>query len=288
MGINIVKKGDPLTDPVLDPSWTVADDGYGLWTGRCVQYLDQSMGQTYAFTQRGQDFPVSQFDFLKCHKFELKQKLGEMFSLEAEYVGISTGDDTLPNISGSGGLTSEHLTTHPNFFVQQTGYTAPICGVGSGTATAPQFAVSEITGGANGEITLYEGFSGAMFYSPKGGQFAGFLDPEFRLFYGRTHYLAKETAFSGVVYTKAIATVTSVRGNLGCTSGTRAWGSINLLPEWFTGSFVNDGRNQFLLSQVNFDDFAVGSAGNPLIWKISYEIRFNPEGYATTVYKSAT
>lgn len=287
MGINIVKKGNDLTTPQVDPSWSVTENGYGLWTGRCLFHLDQSMGQTYAFTQRGQAFPISQFDFLRCHKFELKQKLGEIFALEAEYVGIAGGGDTLPNITGSGGLTTEHLTTHPNFFVQQSGFTAPICGVGSGTATAPVFAASTIKGGANQDVTLYEGFSGAMFYSPNGGQFAGFLDPEFRLFYGRTHYLARETAFAGEIYTDTTATVDAVRNALSCTSSTRTFAGVNLLPEYFSGSFAIDGRNQLLLSQVNFDDFAVSTGGTPFIYKITYEIRFNPEGYPTTVHKSA-
>jgi len=90
-----------------------------------------------------------------------------------------------------------------------------------------------------------------------------------------------------VIYTSSSANVTTLRNAVGKTSSTNAFGGITLLPSYVGTSFTISGRNQLLLSQVNFEDYAVTAGGTAYVFKINYEIRYNREGYVSPVYSAA-
>jgi len=269
-----IENGNTLTSPLLQPGYTLNYDGYGLLTLKaryaCNEFdgiSDVQIGDAFS------GFAVT----LRCQKVSHTFDKNGISFADAEYVGLESGlSVTRPNITGSTGLTSEHITTHPEFFTASTGI-----------AGAKPFTASSIQG-PNG-TTLYKGLNGSHFQDPEGGKFVGFLDPTYPLYYGKSHYLAPVTSFSGVIYTTSSANVATLRNAVGKTSGTNAFGGITLLPSYVGTTFTTSGRNQLLLSQVNFEDYALTASGGstPFMHKINYEVRFNRDGYVSPVYASA-
>jgi hypothetical protein len=165
----------------------------------------------------------------------------------------------------SRGLTSEHISTHSNFFTATTGIAGPTPYVAS-TVVPNEFA----------------GLNGSHFERATGGKFLGFKDPASPLYYGKTNDLAPQTSFSGHFYTTSSTAPKEFVARVGKTSGTGAFYSLDLLPSYMGTAFVTatGSRNQLLLAQTNFEDF--GS-----LYKVNYEIRYNRDGYVAAVYPTA-
>lgn len=261
----IVKKGNALSTGQVQPGWSVQADGYGLWTGRATFKVDKASGWT---VNRGDAFPISDYNgVLFAQKVTRQGESLQVDIINVDYVGLSTPGSTfltLPNVTGSNGLTSEHISTHPKFFTATTGIAGP-----------KPYSASTI---APGEFV---GLNGAHFEAADGGKFLGFKDTTKPLFYGKTNYLAPITSFSGVIYTNTASRVTSLRGALGKTSGTNSFASVQLLPDYLGSTYTKDSRHQLLLSQVNFEDYGKD------LYKVTYEIRFFADGYAPEVYAPA-
>jgi hypothetical protein len=281
----IVSVGDPLTAKFVQPNGVYQTDGYALLTGKTTYIVDRSIGGTAVVG--GQVHP--QYSNMFVHKFTLTRGALALDTIDADYVGVDTaaagGDITRPNVTASHGLTSDHITTHPNFFGPSTGFTTAIAGTGT------TFAASTIN-------TDYKvgGVFGAHFKgtSTNAGGFVGFLDSSSaakQYYYGKTHYLSPTTSFSGCVYTTNVGKVTTLRDNVGKTSGTNSFGTgCKLLPDHigttWTATVKGSARDTIMLSQVSFEDYCVQPDGTPKVFKINYEIRFNREGYPAEVYKS--
>jgi hypothetical protein len=278
----IVKFGNDLTGKFVQPGGSFTNDGYGLMTARATYIVDKSVGGTAVFTvQVHPDYT----DFF-VHKFNLSRGALEFDTIDAEYVGIDSavGSITNPNVTASHGLTSEHITTHPNFFGPATGFTTAIAGDGT-TFTTSTINVEERVGGVFGAH-----FKGT---ATNAGGFVGFKDSSTaskQYYYGKTHYLSPITSFSGVIYTKNLGDVTTIKNAVGKTSADNNFGGIKLLPDHigttWTATVKGTVRNTILLSQASFEDYCVLSGGTPKIVKINYEIRFNREGYPAEVYAS--
>lgn len=278
----IVKLGNPLTEKFLQPGSVYDNDGYGLMTAKATYIVDQTIGGTAVAT--GQVHPVYS-DFL-CHKFSFTRNSLQQDVISADYVGIqqAVGTTTRPNVTASHGLTSEHITTHPNFFGPSSGFTTAIAGNGT-TFTASTINDQYKVGGVFGAH-----FKGT---ATNAGGFVGFLDSSTaskQYYYGKNQYLAPSTSFSGCIYTKDVAVVTALRDSVGKTSGTNLFAGTKLIPDHlgvtWTASVKGETRNTIMLSQVSFEDYCVIQAtGVPQIFKINYEIRFNREGYPAEVYQ---
>jgi len=276
-----VDQGNNLVSPINQPGAKASSDGYGLLTVTATFKVDQS----YDFDVlggRGVACPIAQYAQCDAHKYSVTFDALGIATLTVDYVGIdlnvNSGLRTNPQVSGSQGLTSENITTHPNFFELATGFSgSPIAGVGTspGTKADPNF---EAIAGTN--PTEYGGNNGSTFESPKGRKFLGFKKAEFNDFYGKTNYLAPQTSFSGFFYTSQSSHVTGLIERVGKTSGTRSFNSIDLLPSYMGSTFTISGKNQLLLAQVSTEDF--GS-----LFKVNYEIRFNRDGYVASVYANA-
>lgn len=279
----IVKLGNPLTAKFLQAGSTYETDGYGLLTAKGIYQLDQSVGGTAIVG--GQVHPV--YSDLFVHKFTLTRNSLEIDQVDADYVGImsSVGNTTRPNVTASHGLTSEHITTHPNFFGPAAGFSTAIAGNGT-TFSASTINPDYKTGGVFGAH-----FKGT---ATNAGGFVGFLDSSTatkQYFYGKNQYLAPTTSFSGHVYTNSTGVVTGLRNAVGKTSTSNVFAGTKLLPDHvgvsWTASVKGALRPTLMLSQVSFEDFCVTPSGNPLIFKVNYELRFNREGYPEEVYQSA-
>ena len=281
----LVSVGDPLTSKFVQPGGVYQTDGYGLLTGKATYIVDRTVGGTAVVG--GQVHP--QFSAMFVHKFSLSRGALSLDNLDADYVGVDTvaagGDMTRPNVTASHGLTSEHITTHPNFFGPTAPFTTAIAGSGTTFTDSPIKATYKV-GGVFGAH-----FTGT---ATNAGGFVGFLDSTTatkQYFYGKTHYLSPTTSFSGCVYTTNAAKVALLRDNVGKTSGTSSFGAgCKLLPDHVGSTWVvsvkGTNRNMIMLSQVSFEDYCVQPDGVPKIFKINYEIRFNREGYPAEVYLS--
>lgn len=278
----IVKKGNALTAKFLQPGSTYETDGYGLLTAKGIYQLDQSVAGTAIVG--GQVHP--QYSDLFVHKFTLTRRTLEIDEVTADYVGVMTsvGDTTRPNVTASHGLTSEHITTHPNFFGPSTGFTTAIAGNGT-TFTASTINPDYKVGGVYGAH-----FKGT---TTNAGGFVGFLDSstaDKQYYYGKNQYLAPTTSFSGCVYTTNVSVVTNLRAAVGKTSTTNSFSSTKLLPDHLGTSWTNTVkgavRPTIMLSQVSFEDYCVQPSGTPKIFKVNYEIRYNREGYPGEVYSA--
>ena len=279
-----IEQGDTLSSPLLQPGGKLQGDGYGLLTATCVWKADESAA-IGSVINRGSTCPIGAgLGTLTAHKYSISYDSLGIATMTVDYVGIDSsfysGVRTEPQITGSQGLTSENITAHPNFFVSGTGFTGdPIAGVGAspGTIDTPNYASA-----GNNE---YTGNNGATFEKQTGGKFLGFKQAKYKTLYGKTNYLAPQTSFSGHFYTSDTTNVTGMRDRVGKTRGTNQFNGIKLVPDYVGTTFIyTDGsvtRNQLLLAQVSFEDY-----GN--LYKVTYEVRYNREGYEPTVYAEAT
>ena len=276
----IVNTGDTLVAPILQSGWTVVSDGFGLTTSVSV-YKGDTTTDVAAFLVKGTAHPDASYSYLKIDKWRISWDALDIVTITVDYVGIAPsvngGLFTNPNTSGANGLTSEPLTSHPNFFVADAAYAGVIAGAGPYTAdTLGPLVQSKTT--PKGEPTLsFTGSQGACFESEDGGRFIGFVDPIYPSFYGKTNYLATTTTYSGVIYMTEEASVLSILEYLNKASATTAWGSFDLLPDWApVGTVANIGHVN-LLSQVNVEMFGA-------LYKVNYEIRYSKTGWDDYVY----
>ena len=262
-----IDTGDNLAAVILQPGAKFQEDGYGLTTGTCTFKAAKtaSVGSTI---NRGSACPIAAYSYCKAHKFSVTFDALGIAVYVVDYVGMNpTGYPTYTNrqVGISRGLTSEHISTHENFFTASTGIAGPT-----------PFGISGISTGQ------FAGLNGAHFSNANGGKFLGFQDPDSPLYYGKSNYLAPQTSFSGFFYTSTSATPKGLVERVGKTSGTGTFNSIDLLPSYMGSSFVTatGSRNQLLLAQVNVEDFG-------LLYKVNYEIRYNRDGYVAAVYPAA-
>ena len=275
-----VDQGNNLTTVLQQPGAKFQEDGYGLATGSIVfkAAITASVGDTI---NRGSACPQGAYNNCKAHKYSVSFESLGIATYTVDYVGISPGVNggvsTNPQITGSQGLTSENITTHPNFFEVYTagGFSGTaIAGVGTGSLATPAYPL--VAGSSPAE---YAGNNGATFEAAIGRKFLGFKKPEFKDFYGKSNYLAPQCSLSGVFYTSSSPLVVNLRNAVGKTSGTGSFASKDLVPSYMGTAFTVSGKNQLLLAQVSFEDFG-------LLYKVQYELRFNREGYVASVYAS--
>ena len=275
-----IDKGNALSTAMLQPGAKFGSDGYGLVTGTAI--FKEDVNGSSAFLARGEAFPGPGFTFCKVHKATTSIDALGINTYTVDYVGIGSGGvsstQTKPQISGSQGLTSEHITTHPNFYTLASGFSGtPIAGLGpSGTAAIPKFTAVAVTSNP----VEYEGNNGATFEASTGRKFLGFKKAEFPTLYGKTNYLSPQSSISGIFYTSTAATTISLRNAVGKTSGTGTFAGILLTPDYMGTAFLNGALHQLLLAQISFEDFGT-------LYKIQYELRFNREGYNASVYAPA-
>jgi len=280
----LVKAGNALTTKMLQPGGVYQTDGYGLLTGRVTYLVDKASGGTAVIG--GQVHPT--YADLFVHKFTLTKGALDLDTIDAEYVGIDSAvvtTRTLPNVTASTGLTSEHITTHPNFFGPTAPFTVAIAGNGTtftASSVKPQYRVG-------GDFGAH--FNGT---STNAGGFVGFLDSSTAVkqaFYGKNQYLAPTTSFSGSIYTKMEGDVTKIKAAVGKTSNTNQFDGLKLIPDHLGTTWTVAAKggtlDTILLSQASFEDYCVQASGTPKIFKINYEIRFNREGYPNQVYTRA-
>ena len=294
--------GNALTTPVQQPGGKLSNDGYGLLTATVVWKAntdnDLSVGN------RGSTCPINPDCF--AHKFGVTYDNLGVATITVDYIGIDPtvngGVYTNPQVSTSNGLTSENITTNPNFFdAGGDGYDGVIAGrTYTQSPLGPMVEIKspadfvEVITGLNSDGTpitglfnkkqSYVGANGACFESSNGGRFIGFVDSTFKHLYGKTNYLAPTSSFSGHFYTTEDTEVQNMLSYLGTTSRDNDWSSVlpPIIPAYagttWVSSAANGSFNQLLLSQVNVEDY-----GN--LYKVNYEVRYSVQGWSDKVYR---
>ena len=283
-------QGNALTTDLLQSGWTSTSDGFGLITINATFKTDSAAGSFAPFV-RGTAFPLSSYSYCKSHKGSISWDSLGIATLKVDYVGIdpsiNSGVLTNANTSVANGLTGEHITSHPNFFVSAAGYTGgPIAGLPSDFTGSvyPDSTLGPVVNVMNTAtppvavpVPSSEGYHGACFENSKGGRFIGFVDPAYPNLFGKTQYLARTTTYSGVIYTNNVTYVQALYGLLGSASSTVAWGSFNLLPAWAPVGTVSGVGHKNLLSQVNVEEYG-------LLYKVIYEVRYSMVGWDQMIY----
>ena len=276
----IVLTGDTLVTPILQSGWTVVSDGFGLNTSVSV-YKGDTTTDVDAFLVKGTAHPDAAYSYLKLDKWRISWDSLDIVTITVDYVGIdpaiNEGVRTNPNTSSANGLTSEPLTSHPNFFTHDALFNGVIAGLGPYDADTLGPLVQSKTIPKGPDTLSFTGQNGACFESENGGRFIGFVDPIYPSFYGKTNYLATVTSYSGVMYSTQLADVQALLGLLNTATATATWGVFELLPAWAPVGTVATIGNKNLLSQVNVEQF--GS-----LYKINYEIRYSKTGWDDYVY----
>jgi len=296
--------GNNLNTPVLQSGSKLSNDGYGLLTATCVWKANKN--NDLSVGNRGSTCPINAA--LAAHKFSVSYDNLGMATITVDYIGIdptvNDGVYTNPEVGASNGLTSENITTNPNFFTDGgDGYDGVIAGAPGTYTQSPIGPLVEIKDvddfitvitGYNGDgspITAlvnkkqsYMGLNGACFEDVNGGRFIGFVKPADKHFYGKTNYLAPTSSFSGHFYTTQASEVKNMRDYLGTTSRDNDWSSVlpKIIPDYAGTSWVssseNGSFNQLLLSQVNVQDYG-------LLYKVNYEVRYSVVGWTDKVYR---
>ena len=288
----LVKNGNPLSTALQQPGATVSNDGYGLLTSTVIWTGDKDGTPIL----KGSDHP--EFSFMKAWKISREFRSTDLLSYKVDYVGICTeiaaGNEgagnwvtattTKANISGAVSLGTERIESHPNFFNATSG-TPPapdtskmIAGYGTGTPSVPVYPASTLVTKPEQE---YVGLNGAHFKQiGTTYQFTGFKDPNssYRAFYGKTNYLAPTTGLSGIIYTSEQSIVQKFLSNVGRSTSVQSWeGGPKLIPDFVGTNFEGGFGGQVLLAGVNFEEYGH-------VYKCSYQIRINKEGWPTQVY----
>jgi len=286
-----IDTGNALATAMLQPGAKFINDGFGLITGTLV-FKEDDAGSS-AFLARGQACPIAAFSFTKVHKAATTLDALNITTYTVDYVGVSlstnAGVRTEANLSSANGLTTENITTHPNFFTQDALFTGgPIAGLNYNQSVlgplveikTPADYITQIIAAQTiiiGKQQSWIGNNGACFESEDGGRFIGFVDPTYPNFFGKTNYLTRTTTYSGVIYTTLLAEVQAMLGLLNTATQTNSWGGFLLLPAWAPIGVGTGGGNVNLLSQVNVEEFAS-------LYKVMYEIRFSKVGWHPSVY----
>jgi hypothetical protein len=275
----IVNTGNDLVAPILQSGWTVVADGFGLNTSVSV-FKGDTTTDVDAFLVKGSAHPDTVYSYLKLDKWRISWDALNVCTITVDYVGIdpaiNEGARTNPNTSSANGLTSEPITSHPNFFTHDVSYFAVIAGAGPYTQSSLGPVVNTKTQPIK-QTQSYVGSNGACFESATGGRFIGFVDPTYPSLYGKTNYLATTTSYSGVIYSITLADVQALLALLNSATQTNSWGIFDLLPAWAPIGTVAGVGHKNLLSQVNVEQF--GS-----LYKINYEIRYAKNGWSKYVY----
>ena len=268
-----IEKGNTLKSPLLQPGYSIHNDGYGLLTCTATFKIDGD-SKTKGIARGAVFTPDSR---LKCHKSSTAYGPLGVATITAEYCGIEEGDWTAPNVSGSSSLTTESITSHPCFFSKKVGKN--IRRIAGEPPYVAAFSVAKLAP----YDMVYEGDNGAIFENADGGKFLGFYSKannQAKKLYQRTSYLSPTSTFNGILYTTKAENAVKMKGYVGMTMNKRApEGMRFLLPAYLGDNWqADDEDDQLMIANVHFEDYGV-------LYKITYELRYNAEGYPRTVYQ---
>ena len=255
-----VSKGNPLTTLKLQPGWTIEEDGFGLLTSRLTFVIGHGSDDNASPTilndapRRGDTHPKD--PRLACHRSASTCNANGLAVVVSEYVGISAGNMTTPEVSGRGNMSTEPIASHPDFASR----------IG-GTAASP------LNGAQFDNTGIFRAFQHQSVGINKEGV-RSYLNPGFGV--------------SGHFYTSDLAVARNLKESLGKSSGSGKFAGVQLLgglggingqtsDSWYGNWTTDDELDQLLLTGIAIDFF-----GN--LVKVSYDITYARYGWDTDIY----
>jgi len=263
-----VSKGNTLAQLILQPGWTIEEDGFGLLTSRLIFVTDHGSDEgssdigASSQVPRGQTHPKD--TRLRCHRASTTLGANGIATITAEYIGIASGNMTQCEVSGRGNMSTEPITTHPKF-VEKIG----------GTAESSK--------------------NGAQFNTT--GLFIGFIYDQNAASLGKNKegvrsYLNPGFGISGHFYTSDIGIARKLKDDVGKTSGSGKFSGVQLLgglgslnsqtsDSWY-GEWTTD---EYELNQLMLTGIAIEFFGN--LVKVSYDITYAKYGWDPDIYDAS-
>lgn len=259
-----VSKGNTLNQLALQPGWTIEEDGYGLLTSRLIFVTDHGSDEgssdigASSRVPRGQTHPKD--TRLRCHRASTTLGGNGLATITAEYIGIASGNMTQPEVTGRGNMSTEPITTHPNF-VSKIG----------GTAASPK--------------------NGAQFNTA--GLFIGFIYDSTAVYNkeGVRSYLNPGFGISGHFYTSDVGIARKLKEDIGKTSGSGKFsgvqllGGIGSLNSQTSDSWYGDWTTDTEINQLMLTGLAIEFFGN--LVKVSYDITYAKDGWDPEIYEGS-
>lgn len=296
----LITIGNNHLGATLQEGYTIDDDSYGLFTGTCVFEISQEQvaPNSEYIPNPGDPHPDSRYAFMLADKRKRVFGSGKKARVSVTYVGVyfaaTYGEGTIyvtyPQATGTDGTSTEPIENHPHFWkdvsvgdppVPVYGG-SPIAGVGTGEdnpTIAPIFPESTRPQQPQDTKKYFQGNHGSQFIDALGSRFVGFADPAFPKFYGKKSFLNRVTSWSGVIYTTSTDFMNEVRNKNCSLMTTNKIEGIRILPDYYGTEFnAADGTPQLLLTNVATERFSQS------VYKITYTIRYNIDGFPTEVY----
>lgn len=256
-----IEKGASLYGLVLQPGWTAEEDGFGLMTSRLTFVYghgsDVNSSDLTRAPKRGDTHPK---DFrMTCHRASTNYGSNGLAVVTAEYIGIANGITTIPDVTGRGNMSTDPITTHPNF------------NAFGGSADAPQnnAVFNENTGLF---INFDQNPDAVPGFNKQGVR--SFLNPGFGV--------------SGHLYTSDMSFAKELKDNMGMSSRTGIYGGVNLLGNISALGNANAGWDVFMtddaVPQLLLTGLALDFFGD--IVKVSYDLTFAPYGWDYDIYEN--
>lgn len=255
-----VSKGNSLSGLVLQPGWTIEEDGFGLLTSRLTFVTAHGSGEDSSPTildevpRRGDAHPKD--SRLQCHRSSSTLNANGLAVVVSEYVGIASGNMTAPEVSGRGNMSTEPIASHPRFATDIGGTpSAPLNGAVFANSTFKEFS-----------------YDPSAVYQKQGVR----------------SYLAPGFGVNGHFYTSDIAVARALKESVGKSSGSGKFANIQLLgsltgvggqnsDSWYGQWTTADEIPQLLLTGISLEFF-----GN--LVKVSYDVTFAPYGWDRDIY----
>lgn len=141
----IIKYGNPLAGPLLQPGWTVDQDGFGLVQVSAKYRFDKALATNFTtWFVRGITTAPAPFNYCKLWRASLVEEKGEIVCVTAEFTGIDPnvngGSASNAQVAMTAGSSSEPIEHHPNFlktFTETGGLGNPLAGFPSASGWDP-------------------------------------------------------------------------------------------------------------------------------------------------------
>lgn len=162
---NIIKYGNDLVIPKVQPGWTIESDGFGMLQSTVMFKMARAnMGfLTYLFP-RSSPHPDSQYQQLKLWRVGATTEEGDVVNVRAEYCGLASQvlerGYSEPQVQMTGAAASESIQAHPNFIrinctsLGEPGTISPLAGyppqgggLNSDNPNRPFWAIQQGAGG---------------------------------------------------------------------------------------------------------------------------------------------
>jgi hypothetical protein len=256
-----VSKGNPLTSLVLQPGWTIEEDGFGLLTSRLVFVTGHGSGEDASpliledAPRRGDSHPKD--GRLSCHRTTATLNANGLAVITSEYIGIAGGNMTSPEVSGRANTSQEPIATHPKF-------ASDIGGTEASPKNGAQFN--------NGAFVRFAYDAAA---NPNKEGVRSYLNPGFGI--------------SGHFYTSDITLARGLKNSLGKTSGSGIFSGVQLLgglgningqtsDSWYGNWTTSEEYDQLMLTGMAIDFFGT-------LLKVSYDITYQRWGWDPDIYE---